>query len=284
MRDSFPRFPSLRRFVGHIVMALLLSIPVTPALAELMLYPTRIVLEGNQRTAQVELMNNGSTPATYRISLVNRRMSETGDFAEIDSPMPGEQFADGMLRFSPRQTTLAPGEGQTIRLMVRKPAGLEAGEYRSHLLFSRQPDAEGQNSIEDLDSGASGIGVQITALMGASIPVIVRQGATIAEVSLTGLKLVRSTTGPALNFVIERSGNQSVYGDLTVTYTPTGGRAEVVARANGVAVYAPNALRQAVVSLQPSGADFGQGTLHLTYRQRAEEGGELLAESSLPLP
>ena len=106
---------------------LLISLPASHAWAELMLYPTRIVFAGNQRAAQLELINNGSERATYRISLVNRRMSETGAFTEIDTPLPGEQFAEDLLRYSPRQVTLEPGTGQAVRIMVRKPANLPTG-------------------------------------------------------------------------------------------------------------------------------------------------------------
>src|SRR5690606_39210727 len=113
---------------------------------------------------------SGIESTTYRLALVNRRMSETGGFTDIDQPLPGEQFADEMLRFSPRQVTLAPGASQTVRIMVRKPSNLAEGEYRSHLLFSQQPQATGSNSIETRKD-AKKIGVVITALIGASIPV-----------------------------------------------------------------------------------------------------------------
>jgi len=40
-------------------------------------------------------------------------------------------------------------------------------------------------------------------------------------------------------FVVERSGNQSVYGDLTISFTPHSGSEQVIARANGVAICTP---------------------------------------------
>lgn len=266
---------------------LLLFLPVSHALAELMLFPTRIVFEGNQRAAQLELINNGTESATYRISLVNRRMSETGAFSEIDVAQPGEWFAEDLLRYSPRQVTLAPGAGQTVRIMVRKPANLAVGEYRSHLLFAKQPEARGRTSIESRDGAADNeIGIMLTALVGASIPVIVRHGDTDASVSLTQLDLEQTPgKAPVLALHMERSGNQSVYGDLTVSYTPRGGSERVVARANGVAVYTPNPLRRARITLgELEGSRLTNGTLRVTYREQAEAGGQLLAEAVLQLP
>jgi P pilus assembly chaperone PapD len=268
--------------------ALLFALAQGQAWAGLMLYPTRVVFEGNQRTAQVELINNGTEAETYRISLVNRRMSEDGEFIAVEQPEPGEQFADSLLRYSPRQVTLQPGAGQVVRIMVRKPAGLAPGEYRSHLLFAKQPDPKGRTSIESGSVGTEeGLGVQLQALVGASIPIIVRHGKTEAGVKLSGLELQAATANrPAmLTLQLERSGNQSVYGDVTVSFTPRGGVEQVVASAGGVAVYTPNSLRRAKLALQPpAGMVLAHGALRVTYRERAEDGGRLLAEAVLQLP
>ncbi len=258
------------------------------AQADLMLYPTRVVLDNPQRAAQVELINQGRTPETYRISLVNRRMSETGQFSPADTPAPGEQPADAMLRFSPRQVTLPPGGSQTVRILLRKPADLAAGEYRSHLQFDRVADADASNSVEQAGQRpAADIGVVLTALVGASIPVIVRHGDGGATVALSGLALQAPTAGaePVLDFTIQREGNRSVYGDLSVTFTARGGAPVDLAKAGGVAVYVPNPLRRARMPLQvPAGTRLADGVLRLVYRERTEAGGKVLAEASLPLP
>lgn len=278
----------IANFFHRVILGTLLALlPANHALAELMLYPTRIIFAGNQRAAQLELINNGSESATYRISLVNRRMSETGSLSNIDSPLPGEQFADELLRYSPRQVTLLPGVGQTVRIMVRKPSNLATGEYRSHLLFAQQPEARGSTSIEARNSVADNeIGIMLTTLVGVSIPVIVRHGNTEASVSLTQLDLQQpANAAPTLMLSMERSGNQSVYGDLTVSLTPASGAEQVIARANGVAVYSPNFLRRASIALQlPKGQRLTNGTLRVTYREQAEDGGKLLAEAALQLP
>jgi hypothetical protein len=280
---TISRYPAARRLL---LCALMLLLPQL-ARADLMLFPTRVVFEKNQRSTQVDLVNNGAEPATYRISLVNRRMSETGELQPADTPREGELFASDMVQFSPRQVTLQPGTSQTVRVMVRKPAELAPGEYRSHLQFQRMPEAKGATSVEAKGADPKEIGITLTALVGASIPVIVRQDDTSASVSLSHLELQPPGAGaPALLALqFERSGNRSVYGDLAVSFTPTGGAEQVVARAAGVAVYTPNALRRAQLPLQPPrGVALAHGTLHVTYRDRPEAGGALLAESALVLP
>lgn len=282
------RLLPIGRTTSHWLAALTLLVLARTALADLALYPTRIVLEKNQRAAQVELMNSGTEPETYRINLVNRRMGETGEFIAIDTPGPGEQFADPLLRYSPRQVTVQPGTSQTVRILLRKPADLAPGEYRSHLQFDRVAEAAGTSSVESVgQAGTKEIGVVIKALVGASIPIIVRHGETQASVTLQNLAVQPATTteGPALTLQMNRSGNRSVYGDLTVTFTPRDGTPLEVAKAGGVAVYVPNALRRARMPLQlPPDARLAGGSLHLTFRERAEAGSRLLAEATLNLP
>ena len=78
---------------------LIMLVSAQPALAGLMLYPTRVVLESKERSAQVEILNNGDKPETYRIGIFNRRMTETGEIVAADKPKAGDQFADEMLRY-----------------------------------------------------------------------------------------------------------------------------------------------------------------------------------------
>lgn len=278
-RPPFPVF--LPRLIG----ALSLLALCAPARAELMLHPTRIVFEQNQRAAQIELINNGTRPASYRIALVNRRMTDAGQFEPADSPGPGERFADSMLRYSPRQITLQPGTAQTVRVMLRKPAELAEGEYRSHLLFDKLPDAEGENSIEQRGQN-SGIGVVVNALVGASVPVIVRHGKVDASVKLSGLAVqYDATRRPLLAMRFEREGGSSVYGDVSVSFTPRGGKTHTVGQVGGIAVYTPNRVRQAALPLQlPAGVSLAAGSLEVVFRERPEAGGRQLAQASLALP
>ena len=278
---ALPSIPAIR-----FMLACLLLAPFLPAEAELMLHPTRIVFDKNTRAAQIELINNGNKPASYRISLVNRRMTEAGQFEAAESEQDGERFADAMLRYSPRQVTLQPGTAQTVRVMLRKPSDLAEGEYRSHLQFDKLPETEGTASIEHQGTGATQIGVVLNALVGAAVPVIVRHGASSASVKLAGLTLGKDEARHAqLALQFEREGNNSVYGDVSVTFTPRNGKAHSLAQVNGIAVYTPNRIRKTTLPLQvPQGVALAGGTLDVRYRDRPEAGGKLLAQASLNLP
>lgn len=258
-----------------------------PALADIMLYPTRVVIEGAKRSAQVEIINRGQEPETYRINIVNRRMNELGEIVPADSAQPGEQFADAMLRYTPRQITLQPGASQTVRISVRKPADLAPGEYRSHLQFDRVADSVGAADLENAAKAAPNeLSIVLRALIGASIPVIVRHGETRASVSLENLSIERGKSGaPELSFAFRRNGNRSVYGDVVATYLAPGKKPVEVGKATGVAVYVPNAQRNARLELKhPDGTPIQGGELRLRYSERADAGGALIAQAAVAVP
>jgi P pilus assembly chaperone PapD len=260
--------------------------PLHEALADLMLNPTRVVFDKNVRSAQLDLINNGTETATYRITFVNRRMSETGQFSEVDVPLPGELFSESLVRFSPRQVTLAPGAAQTVRVLLRKPADLPPGEYRSHLLFQRVADGE-DSAVKNPDSARGNeLDIRLKALVSVSVPVIVRHGETTVSAEVEALALQKGAAGePVLALELHRKGSRSLYGDVIVTFAPRGATQVGVGRVNGVAVYSPNALRSAKILLQPPrGIDLAHGTLRVVFRERPDDGGKVLAERTLQLP
>ena len=253
---------------------------------DLLVAPTRVVLEGRQRTAEITLVNVGPAPATFRISLINLRMDREGGMKQIETPEPGESFANDLIRYSPRQVTLEPHVAQTVRIQVRKPADLAAGEYRSHLLFRAVPDAA--PAVADRAEPPAELSVKLVAVYGISIPVIVRQGEVSAAATLSDLELVPPSGAekePVLRFQIHRTGNQSVYGDLTVNFVPAGGgKPTAVGAANGVAIYTPNSLRAAGIALHvPPKVPLKNGLLQLTYRTQ-EKSRQTLAEAAVRVP
>lgn len=207
----------------------------------------------------------------------------------VDQPLPGENFANDLVRFSPRQVTLPPGGAQIVRLQLRKPADLAPGEYRSHLVFQALPRAQPAGAGGRAPTTASdGIDIELTAIVSLSIPVIVRQGETSATIALTNVSVKASPVAgdpPFLSFDLLREGNRSVYGDVVVSFTRRGGKELVVGRANGVAVYVPNGLRRAQVPLQlPPNQKLANGRLQVSFVERPESGGKVLADAKLDLP
>ena len=272
------------------LIALLAVSPASPVAAQgvgtLAISPTRIVFEGRTRSAEVTLINTGSVEATYRVFFTQRRMTETGTYEDVEEPRPGENFADKLIRYSPRQVVLGPGEVQTVRLLVRKPKDLAPGEYRSHLVFSGVPPDNPATSIEQDEDLAEGeLRVTFFAIFAISIPVIVRHGEIEAEVGMSDLALDPAADPSVLSLRLHRTGKRSAYGDITVTYAPSGGGDVEVGLLRGLAVFTPNESRTVLMRLAPpEGVTIEGGRLLVVYRERPDEGGAVLAEAELTLP
>ena len=229
--------------------------PTVQALGGLLVAPTRLVFEGRQRTGQLTLVNTGSQIATYRISFVRLRMTENGGFSRVLETDSTEQFADTLLRFSPRRVELPPGVPQTVRLQLRLPADLPAGEYRSHLLFRAVPGSAPEEPARA--EPVTGVEMKLRAVYGVSIPIIVRHGDLVAELTLSDPRVESAPDEDPptrLAVTLNRSGNRSVYGDLTGVLVRNGQPDLVVGVAKGVAVYMPNTKRSCLlpVRLPPS--------------------------------
>src|SRR3954462_7945810 len=89
--------------------------PADAGVGDLLVAPTRIVLDG-RRGAEIILNNIGSEPATYRISIEFRRMTEAGDLVDVTTPSSADQTAEDMIVYAPRKIPLAPNEPQAIRI------------------------------------------------------------------------------------------------------------------------------------------------------------------------
>ena len=258
-------------------------------IGDLAVAPTRIILEGRERTAQVSLLNKGSVPATYRISIINMQMTESGEYRRVEESGADGGYADSLVRYAPRQVELAPGKSQTVRIMLRKPGGLKEGEYRSHILFQAVPDPTVGQSVE-VTTEEEGLSIRLIVVPAITIPLIVRHGKLEATASLSNLQLATASAAPdgrpSLTFQIDRSGARSVFGDIAIAYRPPGGEDYIIGEISQLAVYTPNSHRIVTLPLRvPEHITLSGGRIAVQYRARDDEGkGDVLATAELKLP
>jgi hypothetical protein len=237
----------------------------TMAQGNLLLLPRRVIFEGSKRYEELNLANIGKDTARYVISLMHIRMKEDGGFEEISQPDSGERFADKFLRFFPHSVILGPGESQVVKIQLTKINELLPGEYRSHLYFRAIPDNSPLG--EEQPATDSGISIRLIPIFGISIPVIIRIGATATQVRVSDLSLqMVDDTVPILNMIFHRTGNMSVYGDISVYYTSAGGKTTPAGTARGIAVYTPNTARRFRLTLDTKpGINYHSGRLSVEY-------------------
>ncbi|HEX8313587.1 MAG TPA: hypothetical protein VF609_01260, partial [Flavisolibacter sp.] len=243
-----PLFLSSRKNVSKIFALVLMQLcllSATGAIAQgdLLVTPKRVVFEGSKRSEELNLANIGKDTATFVISFIQIRMKNDGAFEKISEPDSGQLFADKNIRFFPRTVTLAPNEAQTVKVQITKTAQLAAGEYRSHLYFRAVPKEKplGEKQPEK----DSSISVRLVPVFGISMPVIIRVGESTADVGFSGTSLeLTKDQAPSLKLTLNRTGNMSVYGDLSVNHISSEGKTTPIGSVKGLAVYTPNASRQ----------------------------------------
>lgn len=280
LRHCAPRrLPQAITFAFAVILAAS-SLPAAPARAAggLVVTPQLVELDSRNRSQVLTLANRGDQTETYRISIVNYRMDEEGNLHPTEQPAEGEGFAGALFRYAPRQITLEPGRPQTVRILYRRPANLQEGEYRSHLLFQQVPSAE-PTAAEGSDG--SGLSIQIRTIFGITVPVIIRHGTLQAEGDFKQLESVRLDDGsPAIKLRIARSGGKSLRGDIVARVGD-----EEVGRLNNVAVYLSTPHRDVFLPLDPESLARVSGReVMVEYRERQESGGASLAVGQLRLP
>lgn len=254
------------------------------AQGDLLITPTRVVFEGNKQKETLNLVNTGKDTATYSISFLQYNMKEDGSFSIIEKPDSGQLFADPYLRIFPRQVTLAPGEPQVIMLQCRRKAGMLPGEYRSHIYFRAEKNYKplgSKNSGKDTTQ----LSVQLIPVFGISIPIIIRSGAVNMSTTLSNMKMeTQQDTVNYLSLTLNRSGNISVYGDLTIEYFPTKGKPYEIGMVKGISVYTNTARRNVLVKLNKTqGLAFNNGKLKVRYTSPDGAKYLLYAEAELEL-
>lgn len=212
------REPHNRRWItaAAALVAAVVAVTGTESALALTLFPTRIVLDTDDRAAQLQIINNSNRPQRYVIEWRAMAMTPSGrlQFAErtqISTPQASDYLISG-----PRQAIVPPNGYQVVRLLSRIPPDAPSGEYRSHLLVSEPPM---QTDEAPSASGETGIQIEINTVVRTTIPVILRKGDTSVAIEPKDWWFRSDTPdGPKLGLTVQRQGNQSVNAQATITW------------------------------------------------------------------
>ena len=175
----------------------------------IVLSSTLLTVEAHERTVTVRASNDTAQPQRYRLSLGDMVMGSEGQLLVPDEEVPTpEPSASDWVMATPRSLALDPGESQTIRLLVRRPANLEDGEYRAHLRISQEPPPGTAGGLEE-ERPEDGLQFQLTTVYSLSIPVVIRQGKPEVSARLASAQLLDSNR---LALTVERRGNAAFRG------------------------------------------------------------------------
>jgi P pilus assembly chaperone PapD len=254
-----------------------LATPAKAGVGDLLVAPTRIILDG-RKGAEIILNNIGDEPATYRVSVEFRRMTEAGELLDVTTPSNAEKMAQDMLIYSPRKVTLAPNEPQSIRIAARPAQGIPDGEYRVHMLFRAIPPA---TPVAQADGEKpQGVQFKLTPVYGVTIPVIVRLGNLQATAGIADVKLEKKGPETAIGLDLTRTGARSTYGEVRVLKA---GVKDPIAIQKGVAVYTEVGKRHVSVPVADAARALASGPVTVEYLETYDDGTHLIASTQANL-
>jgi P pilus assembly chaperone PapD len=256
---------------------LALPAPAHAGVGDLLVAPTRIILDG-RKGAEIILNNIGDEPATYRVSVEFRRMTEAGDLVDVTTPSDTDKAAQDMIVYSPRKVTLAPNEPQAIRIAARPAQGVADGEYRVHMLFRAIPPATPVAQTES--EKPQGVQFKLTPVYGVTIPVIVRLGTLQATAGIADVKLEKKGADTAVGLDLTRAGARSTYGEVRVLKA---GVKDPIAVQKGVAIYTEVGKRHVSVPVTEAARAIASGPVTVEYLETYDDGTHLIASTQAVL-
>jgi hypothetical protein len=110
------------------------SVEVSPLRVELSAGP------GSTTTQGITVINAGKEPVRVRAIVTDWDLSRDGA-PQFESALEGPFSAKSWVRVAPPEQVIDPGKETTVRFSMAVPAGVEAGGYRTGVLFEFGPAA-----------------------------------------------------------------------------------------------------------------------------------------------
>jgi P pilus assembly chaperone PapD len=270
------------------------QVSITNVGASINITPKRVTFDKAHRNGTVFILNQGETPITVDITLVDRVMLPDGQIVPVDYAATRPEMAGAvkqlrsakeLVQISPRRVMLAPGKGQNIRLRL---SGLPdaAGEYRSHLTVTTIPPRESGTTAEQIANGPGQkeLRFQINAVYGVSIPVIVRNEPPQVAATLSNLRVEQAPGAggkqvPVLALDVARNGASSLYGNFEVRSEGAKRGSDPIGLARGIGVYPE--VDHRVVRIPLTRAPNAGETLEVTFTDDDTSPGKVLAKATL---
>ncbi len=227
---------------------------ITEARASISFSKYRIALDNKNRNASLLVMNDDKVDNRCNLDFSHQQVQIDGDTKQVASSEDIFNSADKILRYSPKRITIKPRGSQTVRLSLKRKKNQKEGEYISYLKLSCRIDNK-----ENLTSGNL-----VSAQIHYNIPVIARIGDLQATARMSTPKINNNNQ---LFLIMHRTGNRSLYGNVTVTDSNSG---RVIGRHNGLAIYLPVEKQDFHVNL----TERPQGAVIINFVENEKFGGD----------
>ena len=235
-----------RIFTVFCLLALMLVCGVNSAFANLLITPTILVFDGQDRFANITLVNNGKKTFSYEMKWVNYNVKEDGSgyTLEDDYKVTDRLDISEYMALSPRRVTLKPGESQKLRIALRRPPNLSSErDYRVHLRFSVIGVQDKLSDVFLHKNAAPGEKARASASVNVqvnyTIPIVIRTAKWNGEASVGQISMSRDPGNGRLSVavpVLKDSPGRSLLSYLKI-YDVVDGKQEYIGGVSNANVY-----------------------------------------------
>jgi len=262
------------------IVSLTLASSVSLADKVMFFTPTRVLLNDQKKVEVMNITNLSEITRSYKISLQDQVMTHQGVTASVDN---FEYSAKRMLRFVPREFTLAPGERQTIRIMSRLRPDTQEGEYHTHIQFLEDVSQRQKNN-PPLNSKSASISAPLA--YETLIPAVISYGSINTTIGLKDAKISKTSNDSEykIDLVLTRSGNGQGTAYVDTHYVAPDGTSTIVAPRRTVYLYREIDERikdydfTLASNLKPG------GKIKLSVYDKPEKGANIVKQTILNIP
>jgi len=219
--------------------------------------------------------NRGNKTLTFAVKAIYLKQTANGQMTPAGKNEVVERSLIKNLRFSPKRTTLKPGESQTVRIMLRNVGQLEEGDYRLHLKFlPKEPTHEFKQGKDK-----KGVGMNLNMRLSIAIPVIYRHGKPKDKVEIKKFKVYKAKKkGYFFKALIKKSGNTFPMGTITVYKKSGKSDWEQIGIVKGITLYLKE--RMFKYPLREYKSSKLKGKFKIKFSRSKDVGGDVLFEST----
>jgi fimbrial chaperone protein len=276
--DDMKRYFSNSRKSAFFGIMLGLSAVAFPAMANLSITPTIVVIDGRERFGEVHLVNPTTETNAYEINWRFMRMEEkTGIYINQDKSVTEWDLTKHIV-YTPRRVSIDPNTAQKVRLALR--LGGEPpppGDYRAHMEFMKVPDpvtspvAKGEKK----PTAKASVGVKVN--VGFSIPVIYRVGESNATAKIGDVTTSLKNGKIVANIpVVKSKSPYGIEGNLVVSY-----QGKIVGQVKNANIFSEIETRVFEVPL--SADKLSGGSLEVSYKDFDTKKDKVYDQKAVPI-
>jgi hypothetical protein len=219
--------------------------------------------------------NRGNKTLTFEVKAVYLKQAPNGQMTPAKANEEVKRSLIPNLRFSPKRTTLKPGESQTVRMMLRNVGKLKEGDYRLHLKFlPKGPTHEFQQG-----KNTKGVGMNLKMRLSIAIPVIYRHGKPKDKVEIKKFRVYKTKKkGHFFKALISKSGNTFPMGTITVFKKSGKSDWKQIGIVKGLTLYSEK--RMINFPLREYKGGMKKARFKIRFSRDKEVGGDVLFEST----